>query len=96
MNKKYKYASDFEIKPYSSFPLWILYTMKKLGANRKNCYEIFGFDYKRMSVWKRSKSIPTLRSCFTLAKHLSVYTGVSKYDVLDSIIESIPEWRDLK
>jgi hypothetical protein len=92
---KPKIASEFEVKPYRTFPLWVHYMMRKFNADKKNCYQIFGFDYVRMNAWKGSKSIPTLKSCMRLSKYLSEYTGVSKYDVLDSILESIPEWRDM-
>ena len=44
-------------------------------------------------TWEKNTSLPQVRTLLRLTENLSKTTGESPQDILDTIMESIPEWR---
>ena len=80
-----------------TFSMWISYIRKELNiTGKKSCLETTGIHLPTMNNWESENSLPQTKALFRLINGLSQHTGECPSDILDTIVESIPEWRQIK
>lgn len=82
------------LEPEKTFPLWVSKMMEELKiTNNRSSTKKTGLYMDTIKHWRLGYSLPQLRTLIKLTENLSKTTGESPQDILDTIMESIPEWR---
>jgi predicted transcriptional regulator len=82
------------LEPEKTFSLWISKVMKELNIHReKTAMNKAGIHFHTMNQWAHGYSMPRMFNLIRLTETLAKTTGESPQDILDTIMESIPEWR---
>ena len=82
------------LEPQETFPLWVSKMMEELKITNDRSSRIkTGLYIHTIKQWRSGYSLPQLRTLIKLTENLSRRTGESPQDILDTIMESIPEWR---
>lgn len=84
------------LKPEKTFGRWVHKTRRylKITSNSNGtCYKKSGVYFQTLLNWENEVSLPQTSALLRLVEGLSNHTGESPQDILDTIMESIPEWR---
>ena len=77
-----------------TFGEWIRHIRKVLSiTDDSTCLYFTGLYYKTIRAWICHNIIPNMRSILKLTDSLSRATGETPQDILDTLMQSIPEWR---
>ena len=84
------------LKPDKTFGQWVRKTRRylKITSNSNGtCHKKTGVYFQTLLNWENEVSLPQTSALLRLVEGLSNHTGESPQDILDTIMESIPEWR---
>ena len=82
------------LEPKETFGDWVKSIRIKLRINNDAESNFKAGVYMHtMKTWEKNNSLPQVRTLLILTENLSKTTGESPQDILDTIMESIPEWR---
>lgn len=86
----------FELRSFDTFPEWCIDTQRQLGILSNNTsLEKTGVQLSSWKRWQEGKAIPTLTTLFKMLPILSRITGHCPQDLFDTILDNIPEWKQI-
>ncbi len=82
------------LQPKETFGDWVRQIRIQLRiTNDAEANIKIGVYMYTMRSWEKNDTLPRLPTLLKLTRNLSTLTGESPQDILDTIMESIPEWR---
>lgn len=84
------------LEPQETFGIWIAKLRKDLKISSNNsAYKKAGVYFYTLLNWENERSIPQTTTLIRLVGKLAQTTKESPQDIMDTIMESIPEWRKI-
>ena len=82
------------LTPRKTFPEWIRNLRKEMNIREDHSSIIkTGISLATLKHWEHTETLPNIKTILKMTAKLSEKTGESPQDILDTIMESIPEWR---
>lgn len=84
------------LKPQETFGLWISELRKDLKIHSNTtAYKKAGVYFYTIHNWEKGHCVPRTTTLIRLVGKLAQTTKESPQDIMDTIMESIPEWRKI-